>query len=499
MPPAVLLIGLDAADASLARAWAYEGRLPALERLFQSGRGVPIENPAGLYTGAVWTSFATATTVGEHGRYYYRQFARQTYRAPRMLPDELGAEPFWMKASRAGKRVAVVDVPKAPLSRELNGVQVCDWGSHDAEGSPRSHPEELARDLERRFGGDPVGACDLTGIEPGEIALLRDRLLERIRRRAAMVEHLWHREAWDLFLVAFSESHCGGHRFWHLNDPAHPNFRAADVERIGNPLLDVYRELDQTVARLTDMAGPEVTTAVYLSHGMGAHYDGTHLLDEVLRRLEGRGSAAGPVLGVAGAARRLWHRTPRSIHRRGQRVADEVFEWARARDRRRRRAFIVPTNDNCAGIRLNLVGREADGVVPARDRSCVLEEIERRIRELVDVSTGRPVVRQVVDGQKAFPGKKSAELPDLLVQWHRDHPILAVESPRLGRIDGEVGDVRTGDHRSPGLLLVDTAAGPGLDVPSSLRVDQVGLEIDRWLRVEANAPQREKEAAWALG
>src|SRR6185436_19531560 len=51
---------------------------------------------------------------------------------------------------------------------------------------------------------------------------------------------------------------------------------------IGDPLRDVYIALDAAVGRLLEAAGPDTTAVVLCSHGMGPHYDGTHLLEEIL-------------------------------------------------------------------------------------------------------------------------------------------------------------------------------------------------------------------------
>ena len=45
------------------------------------------------------------------------------------------------------------------------------------------------------------------------------------------------------------------------------------------------------------------------------------------------------------------------------------------------------------------------------------------------------------------------QMPDLLVEWRQDEPIRSLASPTVGRLDGEYGGHRTGDHRRDGMLL----------------------------------------------
>jgi len=48
----------------------------------------------------------------------------------------------------------------------------------------------------------------------------------------------------------------------------------------------VYVALDAAVGELLRTAGPDTTVVVLASHGMGPHYDGTFMLDDILERLD---------------------------------------------------------------------------------------------------------------------------------------------------------------------------------------------------------------------
>jgi predicted AlkP superfamily phosphohydrolase/phosphomutase len=454
----LLVIGLDAAEPALLDLWAREGRLPALAALGERAFRAAIANPPGIYTGAVWPCFFTGAGPARHGRYFYRQLRTGTYDVVDFRADEIHAEPFWEAFTRAGRRSALLDVPKAPLSATLDGLQLCDWATHDAEGPPASHPPTLAADVAGRFGADPVGHCDLVPRDAGALARLRDGLVARAARKADLALDLLGRGGWDLFLTVFAESHCAGHQLWHLHDPAHPR-HAPDLARaLGEPLRDVYQALDAAVGRLVDAAGPDATVVVFSSHGMGAHHDGTFLLEDVLRRLDGVRDARHAA--ALEAVRRAWRRAPAVLRRRLQPLADRTYDAARGTDRARRRFFQVPTNDNAAGIRLNLVGREPQGRVRrGAEADAVCAELERELHALVEPATGRPLVRDVLRADDVFRGARRDDLPDLIVRWHRDAPVRGVASPRVGTLAREYPGGRTGDHRAAGLLL---ACGPGV-------------------------------------
>jgi predicted AlkP superfamily phosphohydrolase/phosphomutase len=88
------------------------------------------------------------------------------------------------------------------------------------------------------------------------------------------------------------------------------------------------------------------------------------------------------------------------------------------------------------------------------------ERLAADLYDLVDPTSGRPLVREVLRSREVFFGEHVADLPDLLVQWHRDWPITGAASPKMGKIVSEdLTTRRTGDHRSEGLFFM---LGPGI-------------------------------------
>ena len=99
--------------------------------------------------------------------------------------------------------------------------------------------------------------------------------------------------------------------------------------------------------------------------------------------------------------------------------------------------------------------------------------LEDRLLELADADTGRPLVRRVLRVDELFPGDRRDDLPDLLVDWHRDAPVTSAASPTIGEVRGRYDGIRSGDHRPTGLVLVrDDGVAPG---PRDHLVDVVDL------------------------
>jgi predicted AlkP superfamily phosphohydrolase/phosphomutase len=478
----IVVIGLDAADPDLVEGWAREGHLPVIASLLEDGAWGRLSSTAEVSTGPGWPSFYSSTQPGSQGRFFTRQLESGTYRLQTKNADRIEATPFWVHVGHTGRTVAAVDVPKTHPRIDVNGVQVVGWGAHAPAWIRASSPPALVKTLVTSFGPHPVPSCDEVRLRSvADHAALRDGLVEGVKRKAAISEHILGLEEWDLFVTVFKEPHCVGHRLWHVMDRDHPDHDAEVGAELGNPVLDVYRAADEAVGRLVEAAG-DATVVLFSPYGMGPAYGGSHLLPDVLLKL---GLAAtGPDDRKGGARRRsslrdvLVDRTPFKLLKLARRVVpprlwDEIAcrlrasgkEWSRSR------AFCVP-GDHAGAIRVNLAGREPDGTVEAGEQyEALCEELEREIRALVNPDTGRPAVREVVRPHRLYRGKHVADFPDLTVRWTGDAPIRALTSARIGKVEGSETARRTGEHWPEGFVLVH---GPGVEPGATVSAEEAG-------------------------
>lgn len=451
-PRPLLVLGLDACDPDLVRSWAQAGELPFLARLLAEGRRWRLTSDPGLFVGSVWPTYLTGVSPTRHRRYCYRQYESDGYRDLPNSRQELATEPFWAALGRAGRRVALLDVPLLPVTPGLNGVQVVGWGAHDTiPGGMQTWPPALAGELRARFGDDPVGSCDQIGRDPASSVRFRDSLLARIGIREAMIRWVWKRERWDLLMAVYSESHCAGHQLWHLHDPHHPRHDRALAARMGDPLMQVYRAIDASLLRLAAELGNETRLLVLISHGMGPHSGLSETLDEILLRLEG--VSVPPAHRLLQLVRRSWRTLPEawrdrleSTRRLGAAARDRLVEEARSQ----RRCFAVSNNTVFGAVRVNLQGREPSGRVSAAEYETFCAWLRDELLALRCAESGEPAVLDVLRSADLYGDSARCELPDLLVRWNQARNIQWLESPRVGRLDARDHGRRTGDHRSEG-------------------------------------------------
>lgn len=126
----------------------------------------------------------------------------------------------------------------------------------------------------------------------------------------------------------------------------------------------------------------------------------------------------------------------------------------------RMKAFVVPSFSDCH-IRLNVRGRERDGIVDPVDYASVCDEIEAELRLLVDARTGEPIVNEVIRARLDAPMDEIGPAPDLVVTFHTVTDI--VRHPTVGLI-GPSPLMRVGEHTPDGWAMISTPEGERADL-----------------------------------
>ncbi len=512
----ILVLALDAANPRLLRAWARDGTLPNIARLMATGVVGNTRSIEGLYDGSTWPSFSTGLNPAGHGYHWLDQLRLGTYRMQAYRPADFArSAALWDFLSAAGRRVLVLDVPLAPKARGLNGVQLVEWGCHDAIMGYRSTPASLAREVVREYGPHPAPEpCDAAARTPEQYRDFAERLVRGAAAKARITIELLAREPWDFAIQVFSESHCGGHQLWHLHDVEHPGFDAAVTQRCGDPLRDVYRALDAAIGPILAQVGAETLVVLLDLHAMAVPHGANLLLPEILQRLgvmqrptrtpSGR-TAAAPGSPARKALRAAYRRVPAAIRaplyeaRQGfnQRIGKGSpldVDWSRSR------CFDVPIGSALGAVRLNLKGREPAGLLmPGAEAEQFCERLTAELLAVTRPDNGLPWVRRVLRTAELHRGPHAEELPDLLIEWNSEQRVgstvagnaagalLRAQSPRLGTVELLNTYCRTGQHEPEGLFVVrGTGQGVG-NLDRVVSVCDFAPTFARWLGCELPA------------
>jgi predicted AlkP superfamily phosphohydrolase/phosphomutase len=489
----VLVLGLELGDGELVRAWANAGILPTFRRLLQQGRWGWLATTAEELHISAWPSIYTGAPPGEHGVYFTFQPAPGLQGYRRFHAGIYGRPTVWKLLDGAGRPCVVFDPPYAHAEEGFNGVFIQDWGTWAHYLPSGSVPADLLPRLIKACGPYPLGyeANDL-GLSPLDPDDIGDRLVKAVAAKSEAIRWLMRTCDWEFLLSVFGETHVAGHYCWTADV-------VGDASDRDSPIFKVYAALDHAIGEIVADAPPGTTLVLVSGDRCGPNHAGCHLLPEVLARLGYSGTSGGhdevdsppPTAGRFDPVKALRDLLPKdfrkSLARRlptrlrdrlAQRVDTADIDWSRTR------AFCLPTDlEGC--VRVNLKGREPQGIVePGEEYRHVLSDIAAGLRELRDADSGKPVVRDVILTDDAFPGDRRPFLPDLIVRWCSDGPITSVSSPRIGVVSMPSPDPRPGTHRGPGFVLV---CGPDI-APGEMPAGRHIMDVAPTLLARMGAP-----------
>jgi predicted AlkP superfamily phosphohydrolase/phosphomutase len=538
MKRTLIVLGMDSAEPRLLDAWISRGALPNIARLREQSAYCALSGPDLYLSEQAWTLVTTGCESSRTGYWSRWKFDPRTYEI-----RDTGAYdfakflPFYALGSEY--RCAIFDVPQTRISNRVNGVQVVAWGARSARTATLSDPPGLLDELVGRHGRHPAFDRDHASYwNPVAIAWLERALRTGIARRTAICLDLLRREKWDLFFTVFGETHSAGHFLWHLSQE-HPLHRWKRTVA-GDPLLRVFRAVDRAIGEIL-AARPDADVLLLAPEGMEANsvdLPSTAFLPELLYRLScGRaGMAAGgdgapPSIGIPPALG--WYRQLYSLRSDSHPVRRRLRRWLPIEisgwwERisspgpgpahpdsfgalfhqppiwyshvwHEMKAFALPSIAH-GYIRINVRGRERDGLVSQADYARFCDELSGHLHALRDARSGAPIVQEIVRTRESAL-ESGAHLPDAdLVVFYHPSALDVVDSPGFGRI-GPMPFARTGGHTNRGFAMIKapgclpgSTLPPGhvrdlaptilalLGAPASKDMEGVALTSDRVVR-----------------
>jgi predicted AlkP superfamily phosphohydrolase/phosphomutase len=459
-------------DWHLVRRWAAENKMPTFRRLMEQGTQAELSTVSDTLPDTAWNCICSGLNPAHLARYFYVQHDPETA-GLRYMPDgSSGVNYFWDHLSAAGRRVGVVDVPHVDIAPQLNGFQVVSWGTHASHSHRSSTPPSMLREVDARFGRHPVGECDAVTSTPEAKKELRRRILAGVHAHGELFRHCITGKDWDVLAAVFAAPHCAGHFFWHYLDASHPLHDPEDRHGLADTIEAVYRAIDREVAEMIEAAGAGVRVYVFAAHGMGPLYHASWNLPEILDDLGyGNGGRVHQAGEIHRARVNYWRILRMIVPGELQyaikavlplRLQNElIFRFYRGnRSWEKCRAFAVPNNDAVGAIRINLKGRDYNGLVePGAEYDRICDDICRALAELKDPVSGRPVVKHISRIQRELRGPHLDRLPDITAQWEQSFPWSSLYSPRFGTVELRNQDSRTGSHAQHAFVL---ASGEGI-------------------------------------
>jgi predicted AlkP superfamily phosphohydrolase/phosphomutase len=475
MTTMLALISFDAVARPLFDRMIAQGRLPNCALLLRRGKTYSMETTP--IHASVYRSLYTGFSLSTHGVYYPLVWSasEQRVRAAEPLnPDHS----IFARLDRAGRRMLVIDPPEYGWFEPKHGIALSGWQFTSRFVIPRwSSSKRIARVLEEQFGA-PRSCHEVFGRpDMARLRAMRDILQSAPGRLADAAVACLRESPFDLVWITFVAAHIAGHQLWcdSLISKGDADGREPEV------LPGIYQKADEALGRILAALPQQATVIVCSPNGMGPETSRADFLPAMLARV-----LAGGASSRATAGSPLWRLRALAPTALRARVADAIPDHIVPRltaylenvgsDRRTTRAFALPS-DGPGFVRLNLKGRERDGIVEPGEAETLLNEISEGLQTFVEPSGEKMVASILRSCELDAAGANSSSLPDLVVVWSPtpDAPLRVVTSPRFGDVVRHgVGSGRSGNHCEGSWAFV-VPGGSGKHAPDVGSVRDIDL------------------------
>jgi predicted AlkP superfamily phosphohydrolase/phosphomutase len=361
--------------------------------------------------------------------------------------------------------VGVFDVPFAPPVGITRGFEVCEWWAHDSTAAGlRAGPEGI-RSLVAESSPHPLVSNRFLTVTPestNDVEELAAACCEGARLRGALARRLISETAPQLSLVVFPEVHHAGHQLWHTVARDHPIYEGQNHngDSFEGLLKSVYRAIDKQIGELINSGADRVM--VFALHGMRPALGFPSFLGPLLcergfsqlAKLRSQ-SWTGRALSTFAAIKR---NAPAPLKKVYYQIAPPTVTYKLARptmlpayDWHNTRAFSLPT-DQYGWIRVNLIGRESEGIVTVDEYDTLCAQLEQMLLTLRS-ENGEALVQDVTRTSANSSEARDNPLPDLVVHWHDAAFAASLKIKGTNVPATMVSKKTTGQHASAGFCI----------------------------------------------
>jgi predicted AlkP superfamily phosphohydrolase/phosphomutase len=468
--PRILIIGLDGATWDVLGPQIEQGAMPCLARMRTEGTHGVLTSTLPPLTAPAWSSFQTGVNPGKHAVFDFVQYVPGSYQPAFVSSRSIACPTIWELLGNEGIRMVVVGIPMSYPPQTVNGVMVSGLLTPSLR-SPFTHPPHLKQELMKAIG-------EYRFVVKQEVFFLKglskflDELIETEKKRVEAAQYLLERWDWDIAMIQIQSMDNLQHALWPLLNGSSSQLSQAKTDGVGR----FFEFVNSAIEALRGLAGDDANTFVISDHGFGPLrrivYLNEWLSSKGFLRYKRRSLRAKSVSTLLHFVRSVDALQVRRLLFSQKRMEDmsgaayrEMIEW------RGSAAFVVGSA-LYGGIRLNVQGREPEGVIPSSQYDVERSRLIDELVQLQDSESGTRPVRRVHLREEIYQGQAVPLAPDMLVEPEEGYIFSGGLHPKaeLFRTTRYGRDV-VGTHRMDGVYVLHGPAFRASEGPTANIVD----------------------------
>ncbi len=410
-----------------------------------------------------WTSFMTGTNPGKHGIYNIQLQTPGTYEQRIPNHNRIKDKTIFRILSENDKKVVSINIPMTYPPPEVNGIVISSWLTPPM--ASYTYPKNIQKNLQEV--GYKIQPSILHKTETG----FEKETQDTTEKRFQAAKWIMNNFEWDFMSLLITGTEHMHHNYAAFFDKEHPDYSEGQEDIIRNYYEFVDSQIGELIEFLEKKYGNRVNLIIISDHGFGPSY-GKIYLNKVLEKhgffkskktskniktlfewLE-RSGVANKLRNILGIG--FFDHLPKFIKdsiEKG-RSSDIDADWKKT---------MAYCSSILGDIRINLKGREPDGIVDEAHYDEIRESISSAVKN--DNNIGK-FVNDIHKREDIYDGPELKNIPDMFVDFNK----CCTSSPKVSE-KGYIGNrTDAGFHTMEGMII---ASGP--DIKKNKRIRKAEL------------------------
>lgn len=404
----VIVIGLDGATFSILRPLMNKGIMPNLKRIIKEGASGILMSTIPPLTAPAWCSFATGKNPGKHGAHDF--VVKDNSGDMRIINSKkIKGKKIWNILSEHNKKVGIIHFPISYPPEEVNGFMISGFISPPNK-SDYTYPSELYAELIDELGDYifnvkvPVETrwhrLTMKDVKP-----FIDKLYREIELRYRAFKYLKKTKEWDFLYILFMSFDKIQHVLWKYLSSDEPAYPEGEIYQYA---LRCYKQIDDILGEIMEMADDETSLIIVSDHGFGPKNKWFYI--NIWLERNGYLSKNVKKLVIAKIREKLGLESNKYF----KGIPAPTVKRSEFLDMQKTKAY--SPNSSSYGIFINLKGRDKNGIVnQGEEYNSIRAEIREKLLALKDEETGEKIFDSVYFAEDIYSGPFLERAPDLIL------------------------------------------------------------------------------------